>query len=394
MTVQEFILLQSTDSKNVIEQHINSKQPLHELALRIKNVAICSQLKYLSRAKNKLPSHYAARCIIEQRAFEQCSSEQTSRSKFEGLTGNLAIDLTCGLGVDSYVLSQQYTHVKSIEIDSLRAEIAQYNFKQLKIHNIEVLNCDCKSYLSSTSTLRADLLYIDPSRKDENSKRVFSLEDSSPNILSMIDLMRSIASQIIIKLSPMFDIDECFRLLGSDISVEVVTLDGECKEVLVKYGIDPKGSIINTILKGNIKQQFSYSHDTQCVGSHKGSITPQYLYVPNVSFIKTRTLNNYLSEQYQNIELNNEGYVLSPERLDDFAGQGFKIEDIEIYQPKKIKKILKHKDIKRATISHHKFPYSTSKILEDLSIKEGGEERLFFSIYNNKPTIFFVTLPN
>lgn len=395
MTPKDFDILQSDESRYLVDQMLISGLDPAQIALRVKNPAIATQVKYLQRAEKKLPSYFSSRCIISEQGFEQCSSESTARAKFEGMQGSIAIDLTCGLGVDSYELSRHFDSVVSIEMDSLRYAIANYNFARLGAKNITLHNDSAEHFLELTSSrsMKVDLIYVDPSRKSGGERRVFSLEESSPNILQIIDLLRNISRNIIIKLSPMFDIDECFRVFGSSIDAQVVSLNGECKEMLVRIGLGCSGSIINTILKGNNFSHYKFANQDSKAVAQSSVFTPQYLFVPDVSFIKSRTLNNYLTEFYSLSNVNNEGYVLSETELKNFAGQGFKIFKIEPYQPKKIKKILKDMGITRATISHHKFPYSTAKIVSDLGIKEGGTERLFFSTHNNRATIFFVTLP-
>ncbi|MBO5860426.1 MAG: SAM-dependent methyltransferase, partial [Alistipes sp.] len=60
---------------------------------------VATQVKYLQRAKRKLPRLYAACGIIPQRAFEQSSSEECASAKRIG--GESLLDLTCGLGMDA-----------------------------------------------------------------------------------------------------------------------------------------------------------------------------------------------------------------------------------------------------------------------------------------------------
>ncbi|MEG0162721.1 MAG: class I SAM-dependent methyltransferase [Mucinivorans sp.] len=397
MTQEELTLLQSDDSKLIIEQSLSAGLSAERVALTVRCPAIATQIKYLGRAAKKLPAFYASRCIIDRQGYEQCSSQATASSKFESLQGNIALDLTAGLGVDSYALSLCFDRVISVEMNDLRAALTAYNFRLLGADNIEVVCSDAESFLLSNPDLQADLIYIDPSRIAENStahERVFSIEDSSPNVLKIMQLMRRIAPRIIIKLSPLFDVDECFNRFGSAISVEVVSLNNECKEVLVKIGFDQPGVIVNTILKGNSKAQYTFNHCNDCrgaIGSESEAFDPKYLYVPDVAFVKTRTLVSYISLYYPLSKCNTEGYVLSQTRLPNFAGQEFEITSIEQYQPKLVKKILKVKGVKRATIAHHLFPYSTAKILRDLQLKEGGSEKLFFSVYKQKPTVFFVS---
>ena len=60
---------------------------------------VATQVKYLQRAKHKLPRLYEACCIIPPRAFEQSSSEECACVK--AISGGSLLDLTCGLGIDT-----------------------------------------------------------------------------------------------------------------------------------------------------------------------------------------------------------------------------------------------------------------------------------------------------
>ena len=80
---------------------------------------VATQVKYLQRARRKLPRLYDACCIIPPRAFEQSSSEDTARCK--GLSGSRVLDLTCGLGIDTLALAERFDHVVSLERDEVLA---------------------------------------------------------------------------------------------------------------------------------------------------------------------------------------------------------------------------------------------------------------------------------
>lgn len=60
---------------------------------------MATQVKYLARAAQKLPSYAAAQCILPPLAFEQASSEACAAHKL--LEGDTVLDLTCGLGADA-----------------------------------------------------------------------------------------------------------------------------------------------------------------------------------------------------------------------------------------------------------------------------------------------------
>ena len=97
---------------------------------------VATQVKYLARAAQKLPSYAAAQCILPPLAFEQASSEACAAHKRIG--GDTVLDLTCGLGVDAFFLSRRFGRVVTLERNDVLARVAAENFSRLGATNIEV----------------------------------------------------------------------------------------------------------------------------------------------------------------------------------------------------------------------------------------------------------------
>ena len=106
------------------------------LSLREHGALIATQIKYLQRARVKLPSYYAALCILPPLSFEQSSSEETASVK--RYSGDTCLDLTCGLGVDAFYLSKRFRQVIAVERNAELSEIARINFRLLGVQNIRV----------------------------------------------------------------------------------------------------------------------------------------------------------------------------------------------------------------------------------------------------------------
>lgn len=348
-----------------------------QVAFKTRNAALASWVKYLDKAKEKLPTWVAARCWIDERSYIQSSSEGTATAKFDGLSGGLAIDLTMGLGVDTAALAARFDRVVGVEADPNKAEAARFNFARLGIDNIEVVCAQAEEIALE----RADLVYIDPSRIDAAGKKVYSLEQSSPNVLSMLDRL---PNKTIIKLSPLFDVAEAERLLGG--AVEVVSVDGECKEVLVRLGEQPERrcTIIN---KNGVRRLNFLAPHVPCPTSHVPR--PTYLYVPDVAIVKARVVGRYM-ERYAEPYGIEQNIVFSSEKLEPFDGQCFVVERIAPYKPKELKK-----ELAGGRFELHLgngFPLSIDQITKQLAIRAGGEQRLFFCTISGETVSLFVSL--
>ena len=118
------------------------------------------QIEGWQRAEHKLPELAAIEgwWWPKRLSLEQCSSQSTAvykrqalskveggRSKVKGLRSkgepNVLIDLTGGLGVDTYYLSEGFREVHYVERDEELCELAEKNFalagKRVQVHHQE-----------------------------------------------------------------------------------------------------------------------------------------------------------------------------------------------------------------------------------------------------------------
>ena len=106
---------------------------------------VATQVKYLARAAQKLPSYAAAQCILPPLAFEQASSEACAAHKL--LEGDTVLDLTCGLGADALFLSRRFRRVVTLERNEMLARVAAENFSRMGVANVDVVNASAEEYL-------------------------------------------------------------------------------------------------------------------------------------------------------------------------------------------------------------------------------------------------------
>lgn len=414
MEQRDFDILASADGQTLVERHL-TEDP-ERVALKLRNPAVTQQIRMLQRCRAKLPGYYAARCIVPQVAYEQASSEATATARTESILGGtppeerrLAVDLTCGLGVDAWTLGRSFERVVAVEVDPLRAQIARWNFERLGAENIEVVADRAERFVAEWPEERTiDLLYVDPSRKTADGKRVYSLEDSSPNILELLPALRRMARRIVVKLSPLFDVAEVYRRFGEEACVEVISLDGECKEVLVKIGFSetdtgkPTPAMRVTVIRRGEVQRFDFDRETwtttNTVDSHPAASSAadeaRFLLVPDVAFYKTRTVEayrtRYLAGQLSNDPLLDGGYLFADELPAEFSGKTYRITFRHPYQPKVLARMLRSRGIRRVNVHRRNFPYSSEQIARALGVDLGGTTDIFCINTLIGPTLLFV----
>ena len=173
---------------------------------------------------------------------EQCSSSATGIYKSglalwiaDGRSFRLA-DLTGGLGVDSWYFSKKAEQVWYHEMQEKLCIAAEHNFQSLNAENIIVRNV-----ISTPETIdgilseaRPDIVYMDPARRGEGGKKVFLIEECTPDVLTLKEQIFRHCRHILLKLSPMADITmACSRLGTTCREVHIVATGGECKELLI-----------------------------------------------------------------------------------------------------------------------------------------------------------------
>jgi len=171
---------------------------------------------------------------------EQCSSSATAACKAALVrrirpSCGLLADLTGGLGVDCAAFSRVCSRVLYNEMEPELFAAAQRNFARLGLANVSFSNVELTpESLPGLLPDGADIIFLDPARRGEGGRKVFLLEDCSPDILALRDGLLAAAPDVLAKLSPMADISMVCRRLGPSVrEVHVVGTDGECKELLV-----------------------------------------------------------------------------------------------------------------------------------------------------------------
>lgn len=382
----DFEVLCTAEAQGIILKNID-KEPA-TLALKGVSAVLCNQIKYLGRCRTKIPHYYHALCIIPPLSYEQSSSELSSLTKRE--TGDNFLDLTCGLGVDTYHYSKQFRNVITIERDELLAKIARENFKRLNATNISVVNSSCEEFLEKYSCEQFDLVYVDPARRDQ-TKRVFLLEDCSPNIIELIPKLQKITKKVIIKLSPLFDMDEAERIFGMGVTLRAVSVADECKELCVEIDFVSQGGtkiITSCVSKDRTINESIFDKEEINKTLPQGNRAVdeyKFISIVDVALRKMRCGSGYYKKyQAEGNPLYENNVALWMYEPTNFAGRVYRIETVMEYKPRLIKEL----GIKTATIIIQNFDHSIEELRKRLSIKSGSGATLIFTTIRNKKYLF------
>lgn len=332
---------------------------------------VATQVKYLARAERKLPSYAAAQCILPPRAFEQASSEACAAHKDIG--GDSALDLTCGLGVDALFLSRRFRRVVTLERDPVLALIAAENLARLGARNVEVVCTSAEEFLSQEG-LHFDWIYADPDRRSSDGRKLVRLEECSPDIIALKPLLDRAAARLCLKNSPLFDVDEALRRFPRS-HTEVVSLDGECKEVVV-YD-DRTGPRLTATALG-LGSFSALPGEEPPVAPGFDPTRYRWLVVPDAALQKARLVRLHLRGKADAWSENGYGFSATPPT--GLLGRAMEIDTIERFDPRTLKR--RYKGL-GAELLKRDFPMSSDEAMRRLGLHPGSDLRLALTKIGN-----------
>ena len=311
--------------------------------------------------------------------------------------------------------------------------IARHNLDLLGLGDAQVVNADAASFLATAD--RADIIVIDPARRDEHGGRTFAIADCTPDILGMLDLLTAKAGHVLVKLSPMLDwhkaVEDC---RGTVQEVHIVAVANECKELLLvlrgRPDAVPVEDVTVTVHCVNITargtERFTVMADAAGVhavgtarhpddaatcaanaesvnanavctdstdgepvaeggptgnavgnpGNHADDGLPfRYLYEPNAAMMKAGCF-AALSSAFGVPQLaTNSHLFVSDTPVEGFPGRAFRVATVMTMGKKDLKRGLS--GLTHANIATRNFPMSVSQLRGRLKLQDGGDAYLF-----------------
>ncbi|MDB3938101.1 class I SAM-dependent methyltransferase [Flavobacteriaceae bacterium] len=356
---------------------------------KVTNKEIAEQISAKAKSKKKLPTYFNTPNIYfpNKVNIEQTSSEKTAEFKSKIVTGNTMIDATGGFGVDSMYFSKEFKKTVYIEENKELFEIVKVNSNKLGLNNIKHLNDDGIEYVKKIDTV-IDLLYIDPSRRNKENKKVHFLSDCTP--LIDYDLIESLQNfkTILIKCSPIIDLKKTINDLKVVSKIYIVGINNEVKEVLFKLNKQSNNDIkIKCIDLSNRDLDFEFNiNEIDNKKNNDNSEVLNYLYEPNSMILKSGAF-GLICDRYDVKKLNTNSHLYTSKELIDFPGRVFTVNSVVNYS----KRNLKDLNISKANITTRNFPIDVKDIRKKSKILDGGEDYLFFTTNHTNEQIIIKT---
>ena len=338
------------------------------------------QIAGRQKAKTKLPSWAAVDGIVypPHLSMEQCSSEQTARYKaLIAGKGALIVDLTAGFGVDMAFMSQGFQKAVHVERQAPLCAISSENYKLLGLNHIEVICADGIDYLHQLE--HADLIFLDPARRDDHGARTYGIADCTPNVLELRDELFEKADRVMLKLSPMLDWRKAVEDLGHVNEVHIVSVDNECKELLLILSKEEKPLKLFCVNNDQVFEgdQGDWLNERSIaeIRVPDPMSSQAYLFEPNASIMKAGCF-TLLEQRFNVSQLDKNSHLfVSDHDISDFPGRRFTIEKTTSMNKRELKTALA--GIDKANITVRNFPLSVAELRKRLKLKDGGNLYLF-----------------
>ena len=371
-------------TRDFIEKHL--KDDVRKLALQkfpddVDKMLVLKQIEARQLLSRKVSSWASNPDLLfpKHLSIEQCSSELTAKYKASIISGgDTFVDLTGGLGIDSYFLSEKFKTSYYVENQKKLCELAEHNFEVLG-RKIMVVNDDSESFLSKNNDF--DLIFIDPARRDIYNRKMVSLHDCSPDVIDLQNILLKNEKNVLIKVSPMLDISLIINELQNISEIHIVSVKNECKEILIKIEPGFEGEIkyfcvdLNSVeTRHGTSLQYAENDEKSAIPLFSSTVK-NYLYEPNSSLMKSGAF-KLISQRFgiEKLHVNSHLYT-SDNLISDFPGRIFEVVGFAPFN-KKIKKELL-KDISEASVATRNFPLSANDLRKTFNLKESDKNFVF-----------------
>ena len=288
-------------------------------------------------------------------------------------------DLTGGFGVDFSYLARGFSQATYVERQRHLCDLAEHNMAALGLDQARIVCGDGVEYLRQMDPV--DFIYLDPARRDEHGSRTYAIEDCTPNVLELRDLLLAKSQCTLVKLSPMLDWRKAVADFDGTVrEVHIVATGNECKELLLVLGQqvheEPSAPRVFCV---NDNQRIDYDSAAYTQGLRIGGKplpeAKNYLYEPNASIMKAGCF-DLVEERFGVTQVGPSSHLfVSATPVADFPGRGFAIEAIGGMNKKDIKRLLN--GTKQANIAVRNFPLTAPQLRKKLKLADGGPVYLF-----------------
>ena len=331
--------------------------------------AAVQQIEGLRDARERWPSLWACDGYEYPPRLnrEQASSEAAAAYKASLAEGSSVADLTGGMGVDTVAFARRGMRVDYVEREAELCSLMQHNVCALQLDGIRVHHADGMEWIDTVGQ-QYDTIYVDPARRSAHGRKVAAFEDCQPDLLKYKDRLMRHCGRMLVKASPMIDIAQAERQLGEVAEVHVVSLRGECKEVLFvcRPEVDDT-TVCCRSLDGRGEFLFTAREAADARACYCTDLAA-YLFEPDAALMKSGAF-NLVGQRYGMKKLSCNTHLYTSDTLcPAFFGRTFRV--LSRVRRSDIKAVLPEG---KAHVVVRNYPAEASVLQRQLGLREGGE---------------------
>lgn len=345
-------------------------------------IQILAQMAARRKAEGKVPGWLAVPGLAMPPAdtMEQASSLPTAVYKTSLVAGKTFIDLTCGGGVDSYAFASAGWRGVAVERDEALVGVLADNFALLCPGALEVKAGAAEDVLPGLP--KADLILLDPQRREGAKKGLYRLEDGSPNVMELLPILREKARFVLLKTGPLLDIATALAALPCVAEVHCVELAGECKEVLylLDFEVEPATPALTAAALGEDVKSLSFTLAEEQGCEPRIGPVQNYLFEPGPAFLKSGAF-KLLAARYGLYKLGPHTHLYTGGAdCPEFPGRRFKVQGLIQARKEAVRAVIPSL---KANLAIRNFPGSVADLRKTLGLAEGGDDYMFACTLEN-----------
>ena len=318
---------------------------------------------------------------------EQCTADNVAEFHASLIEpGSSVVDLTCGLGIDSFHMARRCSRVVCMDIDSDVSAAIGHNARELGLENISAVCGDCREWLEGYAGEPFDVAFIDPARRADDGSRLYSLTQCKPDVVEMIPLIAAHARRLIIKASPMLDVTKSLAELSDVAAVYAVGTKAECKELLfdIRFGHNGAAASVNAVT----------------VGEGAAAVITPVVRDKAVQYVSEIKPGDIIGEPWPSVMKLQPGGI-SPCQLhpstylfcnppSDFPGNLYAVERVEQFSSSNLRRLAREK--LEASVAVRNFPLQADALRQRIKNRESSSTRLMATtLYPNLQILVFLS---
>ena len=436
--LQTYNIIHMTTSEFIIQFRESDPRRLALQASRYPDVDMpfaLNQIQGWQTAQRKLPSWAACDGVVypPHLNMEQCSSEPTARYKQQVArrwveavqpdADTCMTDLTGGFGVDFSFTSRCFGSATYVERNASLCDVVSANLPHLGIQNATAKCAEAEDVLEQLEP--QTMIFLDPARRDEHGAKTVLIADCTPDVCQLLPRLMAKSQFVMLKLSPMLDWHKAIVDLNGKVrEVHIVSVDGECKELLLVLadngtndvqvfcvdiqsrpdsdGQYPRSEFVysiggeaepqptnSTLLSATDNSKLENSKLPQATNSKLKTQNSKFLHEPNASVMKAGCFDE-IARAYGVCAISRNSHLfLSDELKEDFPGRTFAIDAVTTMNKRQLRQTLS--GMKQANIAVRNFPLSVAELRKRLKLNDGGDTYIFATTTSDGDHILMIT---